>query len=215
MNIERRASKLVAVEEDLEREVALVGEGEGSGVRAVAVILSVDGDGSIARLNEELVTTEVFIVTVLVASLDGEGEVLEASVFGVSAGFDFEMERSIFNVLSLERDMDIDRSRLVSSIGDCVGSVFVINNVGVDRLVGAHDLHHERISSIFSGITIVINSVDGELSWLVVPNVMETLTLCPALARIASPFNFGVERLIFDGLSVQPDIDVILSWRQH
>jgi len=102
VNIERRASKLVAVEEDLEREVALVGEGEVSRVRAVSVILSFNGDGTVARLNEELVTAEVFIVSVLVASLDGEGEVLEASVFGICSGFDFEMERSIFDVFAFE-----------------------------------------------------------------------------------------------------------------
>jgi len=215
MNIERRASKLVAVEEDLEREVALVGEGEGSGVRTVAMILSVDGDGSIAGLNEELVTAEVFIVTMLIAGLDGEREVFEASVMGICSGFDIEMERSIFDIFSLESDMDIERSGLVSRVGDCVGSVVVINDVRVDLLVRAVNLHNERISSVFSGISIVIDSVDGELSWLVVPHVMESVSIGPTLARIASPFDFGVERRIFDGISVQPNIDIVLSWRQH
>jgi len=215
MNIEGRASELVAVEEDLEREVALVGEGEVSRVRAVSVILSFNRDGTIAWLNEELVTAEIFIVTVLVASLDGEGEVLEAGVFGICSGFDFEMERSVFDVFALERDIDVNRSGLVSGVGACVCSVAIINDVGVDRLVRAVDFHHERISSVVSGITIVIDSVDGELCWLVVPHVMESLSLSPTLARIASPFDFGVERRIFDGLSVQLNIDVVLSRSQH
>jgi len=116
MNIERRASKLVAVEEDLEREVSLVCEGEGSRVRSVAVIRSFDRDGSVRGLDEELITAEVFVVTVLVTGLDGESEVFESSVFGISAGFDFEMERSIFNVFAFERDMDIERSRFICSI---------------------------------------------------------------------------------------------------
>jgi len=109
--------------------------------------------------------------------------------------------------------MDVDRSGLVRIVGACVGSVVVINDVGIDLLVRAHDLHHERISSVVSGITIIIDSVDGELCWFVVPHVMEPLSLSPTLARIASPFDFGVERRIFDGISVQPNIDVVLSRR--
>jgi len=213
VNIERRASKLVAVKVDSEGEVALIGEGEVSGVRAVAVILSVDGDGSVAGLDEELVATEVFIVTVLVASLDGESEVLEAGVFGIGSGFDIEMERSVFDVFALESDMDIERSGLVCRVGTCVGAVPVILDVRVNLLVGAHNLHHERISSVVSGIPIVIDRVDGELRWLVVPHVMESFSVSPTLARIASPFDVGFERRIFDGISVQPNIDVVLSWR--
>jgi len=193
MNIERRASKLVAVEEDLEREVALVGEGEGSRVRSVAVVLSFDGDRTVRGLDEEFIAAEIFIVTVLVSSLDSESEVLEAGVFGVSAGFDIEMERSIFNVFAFERDVDIDRSGLVCGVGDFVCAVVIINNMSVDRLVGAVDFDHERISSVFSGITIIINSMDGELSGLVIPHVMETVSLCPTLVWIAGPFDFGVE----------------------
>jgi hypothetical protein len=123
------------------------------------------------------------------------------------------MEGSIFDVFALESNMDIERSGLVSRVRDCVSSIVVIHHVGVDLLVGALDLHHERISSIFSGISIVIDSMDGELSRLVVPHVMEALSVSPTLSGIASPFDFGVERRIFDGLSVQPNIDVVLSWR--
>jgi len=70
----------------------------------------------------------------------------------------------------------------------------------------------ERISSIGSGFSVVIDGVDGELGRLVVEDelVEQSISIGPALAWVAKPLDLGMEGSILDGITVEIDIDVVL-----
>jgi len=114
--MERARGELLAVEEDLEVEVALLGERERGRIGAVALVGGLHLDGSVRRLDDELVSAELLVVAVLVARLDGEGEAREARGGVVGSRAALELEGRVLDGMVLERDLDGDGAGLLSGI---------------------------------------------------------------------------------------------------
>jgi len=108
-------------------------------------------------------------ITILVSGLNGDLEVLVGGQGGIGSGQDIDGERSIFDLRSFEGDVDFDGSGLVRSVGNSVGPVAVVFDIGADiGFFGTSDLDNERIATIDSGVAFVINGMDGELCGLVI-----------------------------------------------
>jgi len=121
------------------------------------------------------------------------------------------VEGSILDGLFLQGNLNGKRTSVEWLIGDRVSTIAVVNNVCLDLFVWSSNFNIKLLTSILAGVAIVVNSVDGEASGLVVVNVSETLSLSVALVGIARPFDFGVEGGIFDGITVEVDFDVVVS----
>jgi len=121
------------------------------------------------------------------------------------------MKRCIFDWLVFQCHFNCHWASFLGSISDRVSTISVINDVGKDGLVGAVDLHDEGIASISSGISVIIEGVDGEAGGLVVPQLLDSFTLCISLRRIHRPFDVRMEGRIFDWTIVKCNINRVVT----
>jgi len=114
-------------------------------------------------------------------------------------------------VLIVKSDFDGDWSGFKGGIFNVVGTISVIGDLRGDGFVGAVDFNHKRISSVLSWVSIVINGVNGETGWLVVPQFFDTISFSITLRWINRPFDMRMEGSIFDGLVVESHVDSVVS----
>jgi len=165
-------SDIYAIDLNLELVVSGIGNDQCAGVGSVQVI--VGGDCYWGLTNGLIVHSEGIEgqddnVSVLVARLDNDGEVLIGASGGIGSRQDTNGEGSIFDLASFQRDFNLDGSGLVGSVRDCVSTIAIIDNISVNvRLLGSSDLDDKRIASVDSWIAFMVNGMDGELGGFVV-----------------------------------------------
>jgi len=89
---------------------------------------------------------------VLVAGLNGDGELLVVSPGMVNSGKNVDVEGGVLDVLALEGNLDGEGSGLLRGVIDGVGTITIVSDMGLDLLLGSTDLHDEGITTIVSGI---------------------------------------------------------------
>jgi len=211
--VEWRGRQLVAVEGYLEGVISLGGESKRSSVCSIVVVTGLNLNTTLVGHHDEVISSKILVASVFIAGLDRESEVGESSCGVISSRSAVEMEGGIFDGLVLKSDLDFNRASFLSGISDGVGSISVVNNMRLNFLVGAVDLHNERITTVISGVSVIVKGMDGESGWLVVPQLLDSLTLGIRFVWIDVPFDVWVERSIFDWLVVERDVDGVVSGR--
>jgi len=173
--VERAGGELMSIEGDLEGEVTFSAERERSGVRAVTIVFGLNMDAT--SVNMEIISSKVLVVSVLVSCLDGERALREASCSVIRSRAAIKAEWGILDMLVLQGHLNRHWSSFQGSIFNGVGTISIVNNLRDDGLVGAVDLNDEGVSSISARISVIIHGMDGETSGLVVPELLNSLTL--------------------------------------
>jgi len=168
-------------------------------------------DVSLVGNDREIVSANSFVATVFVSCLDGESEVGEAGGGVVCSRSAFQFERGVFDGLVLDGDLNGDRAGLKGGIFDIVGTIIVVGDLRSDGFVGAVDFNDKRVATVLSGVSVIVNSVDGEACGFVVPQLSDTFSLCITLRWINRPFDSWVEGSIFDGFIVERHVDGVFS----
>ena len=74
-------------------------------------------------------------------------------------------ERGVADVLIIQGDSDLVKSRLCRSIIDSIGSIIVVGHLGFDVGRRSSDDHFERVSSLRNSLLELIDGFDGKFSW--------------------------------------------------
>jgi len=186
-NGDRRFRDDLVVKGDGEGRSASSRNVDGGQVSSVLVITSRDSGGIIAGSDDECSASERDWVTMFVSGLDDEFEALVIGGADVDTRQDFEVEGGVFDILTFEGDIDGDWTGILSGVIDSVSAVAIVGDFARDLFVWTTDLDDERIATIASWFAFVINSVDDELSGLVIDNcaVGDTITCGIRLIGIA------------------------------
>jgi len=215
--LERAGCDGDSIQLNIEVVASTRGERDRGSVGTVEVVLRRDGGlryTTICLVDSQGVEGKNYGLAMLVSGLDGNSEVLVIGFCGIGSRQDTNGERSILDSLSFQGDLNLDGSGLVRSVGDSVGTIVVVDDVGVDVwLFGTSNLDDEGISSINAGFAFVIYGMDGELGGFVIKHLSVSDTVASGIRASgqARPFDLGVERSIFDGLTMEVDIDGIFS----
>jgi len=201
--------ELLAVEEDLEGEVSLSAESERSGVRSISIVFGVNVDST--SINGKFVSSKGFVLSVFVSRLDGEGAMREARRRVIGSRSAIKMEWCVLDMLVLNSHLDRHWTSFQGSIFNVVGSISIVDNLRDDSFIGAVDLDDEGVSSIGTRISVIIYGMDGETSGLVVPELLNSLTLGVRFCWVDRPFDMGVEWRVLNWGIVEGDIDIVIS----
>jgi len=189
------------------------GESVRSRIRTVVVVGGVDVHAGWSRDGyAEIITAKGLVVSVLVSCLNGELEHCEAGKASVGSGFAVNLDWGVLDVVALESDMDVVVSRVGWVVGDGVGAVVVVHHVWLlVGAIGVGDVNLERITAIVSGLTVLVEGVDGEDSGLVIHEGLESRSFSEGVVGIGRSLDVGVEWSILDWCSVEADVDCVIS----
>ena len=141
-------------------------------VGTISVIgdLGVGGAGA-GNLDLTVVTGDGVIVDITSEDLEVSGLVIEGTfqtgslspgLGGIGGGLDVGLEGSVLDVITVELDANVIVSRSINVVDSVDGSVTVVLEGGLNGSVGAVDVDLIRLTSVSGGVTVSIDTVDGE-----------------------------------------------------
>lgn len=144
-----------------------MGEAIGDEVSTVTNIFDINGiNGAVGAGdgNVNVFTTFEFIFTFTGFGLDDKGISIDQAESGPGAGFDVDVEGSVFDGFAFEIDVDVVFAGSTGGfVVNFVGTISVIGDFGGDIVAfGIFDVNVEGIASTVHRLTVTVGGVDGE-----------------------------------------------------
>ncbi len=151
-------------------------------VGTILVVRGVDLDlGVVGPLDVDLevITSKGLVVVVLVAGLHSETEHSKSRVVRVCALLAVNVEWSILDGLALVGDVDVIIASLLRVEGHIIGAITVVLDLGVYRAMGSVNVNVEVVTTVISGVAVLVNSMNGEHARLIVNQTVKGRTISP------------------------------------
>ena len=210
--LERRTTDVPAVQlnVDIELGSSITLQLVLGGVSTVSVVNSLRLDLRVTvtgNTDLEPITTVGLGLTMLVLGLNSDG-VAHAGVVSISTLEDGDGLGGVLDGITIQSGGDGVLSRLVNRVLNIVGTVAVVGDLGVGSR-GASNLDLAVVTG--DGVTVNIAGEDLEEGGLVVEGTLQPGALGPRLGGIRGSLNGGLEGGILDLVTVEGDVDVIVS----
>lgn len=114
--------------------------------------------------------------------------------------------------MSLKSDGDDVVSGNIGVVGDAISAVAVVDDLGSClRAIGVADLDGEVIATIVAWFSVLVDGVDGEDTGFVIEQLLQSGSFGVGVVGISGLLDVWVERRVLDGLSVEVDVDLVVS----
>lgn len=189
---------MVSVNGNVDVVLALSFDGILGSVLTVTVVVEVNIDFLLVRsrnFNLYRGSSYGHVLVTFVTGLNDEGIGFDAGISGEGSRGNINVEGRSLDWGSVEGDGDIVNSSVFWLVGDVVGSVSVVNNIGLDWSVRSLNVNIEFVTSFLAAVSVFVTCFDGESSRVSIEvSRFETRSVSDTVGGICSRIDLNINR---------------------